>query len=126
MNNLAKWCVTIGAVAGLVYLIVHMPGWHAAFERSSIKLAVVKERLPPTRYPPMPAYSTLEIKSLEDQDITVTDVLVNNKLECIGLLMATLPQKLGTGDAIKVLPKCDPVKVVVSTDRGEQVYTWSE
>ena len=39
-------------------------------------------------------------------------------------MMASLPKKLGTGDMIKVLPQCDPVKVVVSTDRGEQVYSW--
>jgi len=38
--------------------------------------------------------------------------------------MASLPKKLGTGDMIKVLPQCDPVKVVVSTDRRVQVYSW--
>ncbi|WP_369720169.1 hypothetical protein AB8Z38_23575 [Bradyrhizobium sp. LLZ17] len=92
----------------------------------SLKLAVVRERFPPSQYPPMPAYSTLEIKSLEDQEITVTNVVINNKQECSGLALASFPQKLSTGQAIKVLPSCDPIKVVVSTNRGEQVYTWSE
>lgn len=92
----------------------------------SYKLAVVRERFPPTQYPPMPAYSTLEIQSLEDQEITVTNVVINNNRECSGLILASFPQKLSTGHTIKVLPSCDPVKVVVSTNRGEQVYTWIE
>jgi hypothetical protein len=32
-----------------------------------------------------------------------------------------LPKTLGTGDVIKALQRCDPVKIVVSADRGEQV-----
>lgn len=94
--------------------------------RSSAKLAVVKERFPPTEYPPQPASFGLEIKSLADQTITVTDIVVNNRRECQGLVFASLPQKLSTGDTIKVVPLCDPVKVVIATNRGEQVYTWDE
>ncbi|MGJ4927903.1 hypothetical protein ACQR1I_21865 [Bradyrhizobium sp. HKCCYLS2038] len=97
---------------------------HASwFQRSAALLAVKKDRFPPQEYPPMPAFSTLEIKSLGDQDVTVMDVVINNKRECIGVI-ASLPKKLGTGDAITVLPQCDPVKVVVSTDHGEQLFTW--
>lgn len=92
--------------------------------RSSVKLAVVKERFPPTEYPPRPASFVLEIKSSEDQTVTVTNIVVNNRPECVGLVFAKLPQTLRTGDAIKVVPQCDPIKVVVSTDRGDQVYTW--
>jgi hypothetical protein len=53
----------------------------------------------------------------QDQDMTVTDILASNKRPCTGL-MASLPKKLGTGDIINVLPQCDPVWIVVSTDRG--------
>ncbi|MGJ4890278.1 hypothetical protein ACQR1Y_18915 [Bradyrhizobium sp. HKCCYLRH3099] len=94
-------------------------------QQSAPILAVKKERFPPQEYPPMPAFSTLEIKSLDDQDVTVTDVIVNNKRECVGVI-ASLPKTLGTGDAIKVLPQCDPVKVIVSTDHGDQLFTWDQ
>jgi hypothetical protein len=86
----------------------------------------VKERFPPTEYPPKPASFALEIKSLDDQMIMVTGAVVNNRPERQGFVLASFPQKLSTGDIIKVAPLCDPIKVVVSTDRGEQVYTWDQ
>jgi hypothetical protein len=98
----------------------------AAISRPSVKLAVAKERFPPTEYPPRPASFVLEIKSLADQAVTVTDVVVNNRPECQGLVFGSFPQKLGTGDIIKVVPSCDPVKVVVSANGGQQTFTWNE
>ena len=52
-----------------------------------------------------------EIKSRKIKDITVTDILANDRRECASL-MASLPKKLGTGDMIKVLRSAIPLRLL--------------
>jgi hypothetical protein len=64
-----------------------------------------------------PKMPRLKIQSLNEEEITVQEVIVNERAECVYVSWLK-DTKVKLGDVGYVLTPCDPVKVRVVTDRG--------
>jgi hypothetical protein len=75
----------------------------------------------------------LNVQSREDKPIIVRGVLANDDPKCVNTNQPQSfeqPMKLGQvlrfTLGIRDLGACDPVKVVISTDRGDSVYRFNQ
>jgi len=64
-----------------------------------------------------PQTPRLKIQSLNEEEITVQEVIVNERPECI-FVSWLKNTKLKFGDVGYVLTRCEPVRVRIVTDRG--------
>jgi hypothetical protein len=55
----------------------------------------------------------------------VQRIVANDDPTCINVNQPqSFQQSMRLGEVLKYVLSCDPVKVVVSTDRGESIYTF--
>jgi hypothetical protein len=93
------------------------------------KVWIEKTRIPPNNDP----YYILDVQSREEKPISVKRVLMNDDPKCVNtdrsLFHAGMDVKLGQvlrfPLGIAGFDACEPVKVLISTDRGESVYNFN-
>jgi hypothetical protein len=118
--------VAVGAV-GLYAAEQIKPGLN---DGPAFKVWVEQTHIPPNNDP----YDILNVQSREDKPITVKRVVMNDNPKCVNSDMAIqkpdVPMKLGEVSrfplGIHGFNACQPVKVVVMTDRGEATYQFGE
>lgn len=63
------------------------------------------------------------IRSRDEKPLTVRSILINNSEDCQSILGMPMPSPfpvtLKLGEIVSVISACEPVKVAVTTDRGE-------
>jgi len=87
-------------------------------------------RTPPNGEP----YDPLVVQSREEQPVVLTGIVMNGDPKCVSIEMGTY--KVGTrvklGEAYQFglgthgFNACEPVRVVITTDRGEPTYTFNK
>jgi len=91
---------------------------------------VKRTHIPPNDDP----YDFLNVQSREDKPIVLKGVVMNDDPRCINMDVSTYapetPVKLGEvyrfGLGIHGFNACEPVKVVISTDRGEATFHFND
>lgn len=68
------------------------------------------------------------IRSRDEKPVTVKSILVNDDEDCqsfMGMPMPSpFPVTLKLGQEVSVISACEPVKIVVSTDRGDSSFSF--
>lgn len=68
------------------------------------------------------------IKSRDEQPVLIKSILINNDQDCqsfMGMPMPSpFPATLKMGQMVSVISACEPVQIVVSTDRGDATFTF--
>ena len=68
------------------------------------------------------------IRSRDEKPVTVKSILINNNEDCqsfMGMPMPTpFPVTLKLGQMVSVISACEPVKIAVTTDRGEVSFNF--
>ncbi len=133
MRKIFKYILAaaIGAVA--VYATQELRAVSSAgpdFAGPDFKVWVGQTHIPPNNDP----YDILYVQSREDKPIVLKGIVMNNDPKCVNMEQGTYkpdtPVKLGEvyrfALGIHGLNACEPVKVVVATDRGETTYTFND
>jgi len=117
-------------VAGIVIYAAQHPELLGLLDQGpDFKVWVNQTHIPPNNDP----YDILNVQSREEKPIMVKRVLINDDPKCVNMAasvnyQADKPVKLGEvlrfALGIHGLNACAPVKVLVSTDRGESTYTF--
>jgi hypothetical protein len=68
-----------------------------------------------------PEAKRLKVQSLNEEPISIKDLIVNDRTECI-LVNGPKDSTMKFGDVSYVLSLCEPVRVRILTDRGEKTY----
>lgn len=66
----------------------------------------------------------LKVQSTNDKPVKVLKITVNNSEQC--LAREDKPVQLALGEQIQGLLLCDPIKVLITTDRGTAEYEFQE
>jgi hypothetical protein len=102
--------------------------------RQAVRVATFKVWVSYRSIPPNnDRYDTLMIQSREEQPIGVKGVLLNDDPKCLNMDLSPytpgMPIELGEiirfGLGINGFSTCDPVKLVIKTDRGEATYEFN-
>jgi hypothetical protein len=96
----------------------------------NFKVWVNQTHIPPNNDP----YDILNVQSREDHPIMVKDIVMNGDPKCVnmGLSTYTADKAMKLGEVYRFplgihgLNACEPVKVVITTDRGEAAYGFGE
>jgi hypothetical protein len=121
-----KYLIVLTIAGGVIYVSQHPEMLGLLDSSPSFKVWVNKTPIPPNNSP----FSMLNVQSREDRPITVKRVLMNDDPKCIrpeGAIdyRPDTPVKLGQVLHFGLGPTgfaCEPVKVIISTDRGETTY----
>ena len=68
-----------------------------------------------------PQAKRLKVQSLNDEPVSIKDLIVNDRAECI-LVNGPKDSTMKFGDVSYVLTRCEPIRVRILTDRGEKTY----
>ena len=120
----------VGAVLGAVALYAVLDLRPLADAGPDFKMWVKQTHIPPNYDP----YDVLNVQSREEEPIVLKGVVMNDDPGCINMELSTYkpdtPVKLGEvyrfALGIHGFNACEPVKVVISTNRGEATYTFGE
>ena len=119
-----------GAVIGAVVLYGGLQIWALSSAGPHFKVSVKRTHIPPNNDP----YDILVVQSREEEPVVLKSIVMNDNPKCVSLDMGTYkagtPVKLGEvyqfGLGIHGFNACEPVRVVITTDRGESTYTFNE
>lgn len=119
-----------GLVVGAAGLYAAEQVWSASSEGPDFKVWVKQTHIPPNNDP----YDVLYVQSREESPITVKRVVMNDDPKCVNLDLSThkadAPMKLGEVSrfalGIHGFNACEPVKVVITTDRGEATFQFDD
>ena len=83
---------------------------------------------------PPNAYDVLVVQSREEEPVVLKSIVMNGDPKCVSMEMGDYkpgtPVKLGEvyrfGLGIHGFNACEPVRVVITTDRGTSAYTFNE
>jgi hypothetical protein len=121
----------VGLVVGVVGLYAAQRLWSAPIDDGpDFKVWVEQTHIPPNNDP----YDVLYLQSREDRPITVKGVVMNDDPKCVNMDLSThktdVPMKLGEVSrfalGIHGFNACQPVRVVVTTDRGEAYFQMND
>jgi hypothetical protein len=70
-----------------------------------------------------PQAKRLKVQSLDEQPVSVKDVIVNDRPECI-LANGKKNSTMKFGDVGYILSLCEPLRVRVVTQKGESTYNF--
>jgi hypothetical protein len=120
----------VGAVLGAVVLYAVLALWPVSDAGPDFKVWVKQTHIPPNNDP----YDVLNVQSREEEPVVLKSIVMNDDPKCINMDLGNYkpdtPVKLGEvfrfGLGIHGFNACEPVKVVISTDRGEATYTFGE
>jgi len=118
------------AVLGAVALGVVLELWPLSDAGPDFKVWVNQTHIPPNNDP----YDVLNVQSREEKPIVLKGVVMNDDPKCVNVDLSTYkpdtPVKLGEvyrfALGIHGFNACEPVKVVIRTDRGEATYHFNE
>jgi hypothetical protein len=128
-DGMLKYFSALVLVAVVIFGIRH-PGWLglSRFSAPDFKVWIETAHIGPMQRTP---YYILDVQSREEKPITVQSVVMNDDPKCVnrdGSLFHTgTDAKLGQ---VLQFPlgedwyACKPVKVLISTDRGDSIYTF--
>ncbi|MFG3596479.1 hypothetical protein [Bradyrhizobium sp. RDI18] len=112
---------------GVIYAAQHPEALRFLDSSPDFKVWMEQTRIPPNNE----RYDILNVQSREEKPIIVKSILMNDDPKCVRLSNA-IPRKDGTpmvlgetqriGLGLHGFTACRPVKVVISTDRGESTY----
>ena len=120
----------VGAAIGAVAVYAVLGLWPLSDAGPDFKVWVKQTHIPPNDDP----YDVLNVQSREEEPILLKGVVMNDDPKCINMGLSTYkpdtPVKLGEvyrfALGIHGFNACEPVKVVITTDRGEATYTFGE
>jgi hypothetical protein len=121
----------VGLVVGVVGLYAAERLWPTPIDDSpDFKVWVEQTHIPPNNDP----YDVLNVQSREDKPITVQGVVMNDDPKCVNMALSThqtdAPMKLGDvarfALGIHGFNACQPVKVVITTDRGDAFFQMND
>jgi hypothetical protein len=120
----------VGAVLGAVALYAVVEFWPFADAGPDFRVWVKQTHIPPNGDP----FDVLNVQSREEEPIVLKGVVVNGDPKCISMEASTYtpetPVKLGEvyrfALGIHGFNACEPVRVVIVTDRGEATYHFNE
>jgi hypothetical protein len=120
----------VGAVLGAVALYAVLTLWPVSDAGPDFKVWVKQTHIPPNNDP----YDILNVQSREEEPVAVKSIVMNDDPKCINMDLSTYksdtPVKLGEVYrfplGIHGFNACEPVKVVITTDRGEATYHFNE
>jgi hypothetical protein len=120
----------VGAVLGAVALYAVLALWRDSNAGPDFKVWVKQTRIPPNNDP----YDILNVQSREEEPVVLKSIVMNDDPKCINMDLGNYkpdtPVKLGEvfrfGLGIHGFNACEPVKVVITTDRGEAIYHFNE
>lgn len=120
----------VGLAVGAVGLYGAQQLWAASNAGPDFKVWVGQTHIPPNNDP----YDVLYVQSREDKPIVLKRVVMNDDPKCVNMdastYKANTPVKLGEvyrfALGIHGLNACQPVKVVIATDRGEATYQFGD
>jgi len=104
--------------------------WATSNAGPDLKVWVGQTPIPPNNDP----YDVLYVPSREDEPIVLKRVLMNDDPKCVNMDLSTYkadtPVKLGEvyrfALGVHGFNACQPVKVVITTDRGEATYQFGD
>jgi hypothetical protein len=120
----------VGLAVGAAGLYGAQQLWAASNAGPDLRVWVAQTHIPPNDDP----YDVLYVQSREDKPIVLKRVLMNDDPKCVNMDASTYKAdtsvKLGEvyrfALGIHGLNACQPVKVVVATDRGEATYQFGD
>jgi hypothetical protein len=120
----------VGAAIGAVAVYAVLGLWPLSDAGPDFKVWVKQTHIPPNDDP----YDVLNVQSREEEPIVLKGVVMNDDPKYINMGLSTYkpdtPVKLGEvyrfALGIHGFNACEPVKVVITTDRGEATYTFGE
>lgn len=123
-----KYLLAMAAGAVGLYAVQELSAVYGA--EPGLKVWVKQTHIPPNGDP----YDLLVIQSRVEMPVAVKGILVNDDPKCLNMDVSTYkvgtPLKLGEvqqfGLGIHGFNACEPVKVVITTDRGESTYRFDE
>jgi hypothetical protein len=120
------WKFLAGAVTGAAVVCAAVGYPSLSSTEPQWKVWVKQMHIPPNDSP----YDLLVIQSRQEAPVVVRDIVVNGDPKCVNMDMGTYrpgtPVKLGEvyqfALGIHGFNACEPVRVVITTDRGETAY----
>jgi hypothetical protein len=120
----------VGLAVGAAGLYGAQQLWAVSNTGPDLKVWVAQTHIPPNNDP----YDVLYVQSRENKPIVLKRILMNDDPKCVNMDASTYradtPVKLGEvyrfALGIHGLNACQPVKVVVATDRGEATYQFGD
>jgi hypothetical protein len=120
----------VGLAVGATGLYGAQQLWAVSNTGPDLKVWVGQTHIPPNK----DAYDVLYVQSREDRPIVLKRVVMNDDPTCVNMDASTYkadtPVKLGEvyrfALGIHGLNACQPVKVVIATDRGEATYQFGD
>jgi hypothetical protein len=120
----------VGAVIGAVALYAVLELRPLSEAGPDFKVWVKQTHIPPNDDP----YDVLNVQSREEEPVVLKSIVMNDDPKCVNMDLGNYkpdkPVKLGEvfrfGLGIHGFNACEPVKVVIMTDRGEATYHFNE
>lgn len=120
----------VGLAVGAAGLYAAQELWAGSNAGPDFRVWVTHTPIPPNDDP----YDMLNVQSREDEPIVLKRVVVNDDPKCVNMELGTYkadtPVKLGEvyrfALGIHGLNACEPVRVVIETDRGEASYQFND
>jgi hypothetical protein len=122
-----KYLLVLTIAALVIYAAQHPELLGLLDQAPDFKVWVNQTHIPPNNE----LYDTLNVQSREEKPIIVKRILMNDDPNCVRMgasltYHAETPVKLGEVHrfilGVRGINACTPVKVLISTDRGESVY----
>jgi hypothetical protein len=126
--------LTVFAMAGAIIYVSQHPEilgltWSGLSARPDFKVWIEETHVRPNN----DRYYILDVQSREDKPLIVKGVVMNDDPKCVNLdgsflnkgAEVKLGQVLRFPLGIPGLGACEPVKVLISTDRGDSVYNFN-
>jgi hypothetical protein len=125
-----KYLLVLTIAALVIYAAQHPELMGLLDQGPDFKVWVNQTHIPPNNDP----YDILNVQSREEKPIVVKRILMNDDPKCVNMeasltYKAETPVKLGEVHrfalGIHGFNACSPVRVLISTDRGESVYNFN-
>jgi hypothetical protein len=124
-----RYLMLLTIAGGVIYASYHPELLGLLDSSPTFKVWMTKTPVPPNNS----QFSILNVQSREEKPITIRRVLMNDDPKCVRIEGAIdyrpdTPVKLGQVLHFGLGPAgfaCEPVKVIISTDRGESTYLFN-
>jgi hypothetical protein len=125
-----KYLLVLTVAALVIYAAQHPELLGLLDQSPDFKVWVDQTHIPPKDA----AFDILNVQSREEKPIIVKRILMNDDAKCVDMgasmtFKADTPVKLGEVHRFALgvhgFNACSPVKVLISTDRGESVYNFN-
>ena len=127
---MSRYLLVVPITAVAIYAVTHSGGAESLHRGPDFDVWTTQTHIPPNDDP----YDILNVQSREEAPIILKRVLMNDDPKCVNMqasltYQADQPVKLGEVQrfalGIHGFNACEPVKVLIETDRGEATY-WLE